>query len=220
MPTRHFSALFILSAMLTRLAFSSRPSILRAGSRSLFSTLTTSLPPTRFVPLRYQQIWRRPASWHPRTYSTLQPPVQDPSRPDIYYHLLSSSASPTPRFAISFLDTYEGDNEVVGWLPAAAGEGGEAGLNDFVENRASCSRLSVLPTESFLATFRRLLHEAIRDALTRGLDDIHKNGALQLQNGWMHIHDDRNIPPLGRIGDPDDIIATVLVEDGEVSHVL
>ncbi|KAJ7253066.1 hypothetical protein B0H12DRAFT_1117304 [Mycena haematopus] len=32
----------------------------------------------------------------------------------------------------------------------------------------------------------------------------------------MHIHDERNVPALGRIGDPDDIIASVLVEDGEV----
>lgn len=29
--------------------------------------------------------------------------------------------------------------------------------------------------------------------------------------------DDRNIPALGRIGDPDDIIASVRVENGEVS---
>ena len=29
--------------------------------------------------------------------------------------------------------------------------------------------------------------------------------------------DERNIPPLGRIGDPDDIIASVRVQDGEVS---
>ena len=29
--------------------------------------------------------------------------------------------------------------------------------------------------------------------------------------------DERNIPPLGRIGDPDDIIASVRVQDGQVS---
>jgi len=29
--------------------------------------------------------------------------------------------------------------------------------------------------------------------------------------------DERNLPPLGRIGDPDDIIASVRVQDGEVS---
>jgi hypothetical protein len=30
------------------------------------------------------------------------------------------------------------------------------------------------------------------------------------------VADDRNIPALGRIGDPDDILASVLVEDGKV----
>ena len=74
------------------------------------------------------------------------------------------------------------------------------------------------------------------------MDEIQANGARQLQEGWMHIHgasfchyhphsswsdsgdcraytllDERNIPPLGRIGDPDDIIASVRVQDGEVS---
>lgn len=54
-----------------------------------------------------------------------------------------------------------------------------------------------------------------------------------MQQGWMHIHgvfqrhvvifidlstcvDSRNIPALGRIGDPDDIIASVLVQDSKV----
>lgn len=30
--------------------------------------------------------------------------------------------------------------------------------------------------------------------------------------------DARNVPALGRIGDPDDIIGTVLVEEGKVRH--
>lgn len=74
------------------------------------------------------------------------------------------------------------------------------------------------------------------------MDEVQMNGARQLQEGWMHIHgaplchyrprsswtnsgdcraytllDERNIPPLGRIGDPDDIIASVRVQDGQVS---
>ena len=32
--------------------------------------------------------------------------------------------------------------------------------------------------------------------------------------------DDRNIPPLGRVGDPDDILATVLVQDSNVKGSL
>ena len=31
--------------------------------------------------------------------------------------------------------------------------------------------------------------------------------------------DMRNVPALGRIGDPDDIIASVMIEDGQASHV-
>jgi len=73
-------------------------------------------------------------------------------------------------------------------------------LNDFKEN----------------LRFRQVLHAAIKEGLKEGVDEIQNNAALQLHQGWMHIHDDRNIPPLGRIGDPDDIIATVLVEDGKI----
>jgi hypothetical protein len=36
----------------------------------------------------------------------------------------------------------------------------------------------------------------------------------------MHINDERNIPALGRVGDPDDIIGTVLVQDGSVFPAL
>ncbi|EGO01073.1 hypothetical protein SERLA73DRAFT_27242, partial [Serpula lacrymans var. lacrymans S7.3] len=79
----------------------------------------------------------------------------------------------------------------------------EAGLNDFQEN----------------PKFRALLHQAIQTGLREGADDIQINGALQLQNGWMHIHDERNVPALGRVGDPDDILASVLVEDSKASFL-
>ena len=79
-----------------------------------------------------------------------------------------------------------------------------------------------------------MLHEAVRGALADGVDDIQKNAAIQFQEGWMHIHgqpsffthlilcsdgfhpDERNPPALGRIGDPDDIIGSVRVENGQV----
>lgn len=91
---------------------------------------------------------------------------------------------------------------VIGWLPAeTAGDAdAEAGLNDFVEN----------------PKFRAIMHEAIQIGLREEVDDILINGALQLQQGWMHVHDSRNLPALGRIGDPDDIIASVLVRDSKI----
>ena len=36
--------------------------------------------------------------------------------------------------------------------------------------------------------FRDLLHETIQEGLRDGVDDIQINGAIQTQQGWMHIH--------------------------------
>ncbi|TFY77743.1 hypothetical protein EWM64_g6271 [Hericium alpestre] len=129
----------------------------------------------------------------------------DPTRPDLFYHLVpvpqSLTALAGPVFAVSILPApppTPDSHTIMGWLPAEAGE--DAGLNDFREN----------------PNFRELLQEAIAKGLAEGVDDIQINGAKQIGQGWMHIHDDRNIPALGRIGDPDDILGTVLVEDGEM----
>ncbi|KAJ7057020.1 hypothetical protein C8F01DRAFT_1153096 [Mycena amicta] len=130
----------------------------------------------------------------------------DPSRADLHYHLVpppSPFSAKLPAFALSFLPTAppSSSSTILGWLPAAATiDGEEVGLNDFKEN----------------PHFRSLLHKAIQDGLREQVDEIQINGAAQLGSGWMHIYDDRNIPALGRIGDPDDIIASVLVEDGKM----
>ncbi|TFK75644.1 hypothetical protein BDN72DRAFT_810536 [Pluteus cervinus] len=152
---------------------------------------------------------------HPPQTPQLGPEsFSDPTRPDLFYHLLkpsTPSSSSLPVFALSFLHTpppIKDSKTVIGWLPAATpysnestgGEEEEAGLNDFKENVA----------------FRDTLHKAVQSGLTDGIDDIQINAATQLHAGWMHIHDERNIPALGRIGDPDDILATVLVEDGKI----
>ncbi|KAL1760779.1 hypothetical protein FB107DRAFT_202479 [Schizophyllum commune] len=144
---------------------------------------------------------------HNSTTADPQRTFADPSRLDLFYHLLDP---PTPlpdpnlpAYALSFLEKLPSTPHsaaVIGWLPAVAGAEGDAGLNDFREN----------------PHFRNLLHRAIREGLEQDVDEVQRNGALQLQAGWMHIHDERNIPALGRIGDPDDIIASVLVEDGKI----
>ncbi|KAK7049979.1 hypothetical protein VNI00_005410 [Paramarasmius palmivorus] len=66
------------------------------------------------------------------------------------------------------------------------------------------------------AKFRSILHEAIQAGLKEDVDEVQRNGAIQHGSGWMHIHDDRNVPALGRIGDVDDIVASVLVEEGKM----
>ncbi|KAI0634286.1 hypothetical protein C8Q77DRAFT_1055182 [Trametes polyzona] len=176
-------------------------------------TRTASLPHlqafTRSLYLSSRPALSRTCLRATRTYSS--PPgtaVQsfpDPDRPDLFYHLFpapTSISSSTPVFAVSFLPDPPPSVlscAVVGWLPAS-GSGEGAGLNDFVENER----------------FREVLHGAIQSALRDGVDEVQKNGAIQTREGWMHIHDNRNIPALGRIGDPDDIIASVRVENGEI----
>ncbi|KAF9494328.1 hypothetical protein BDN71DRAFT_1393446 [Pleurotus eryngii] len=128
----------------------------------------------------------------------------DPDRPDLFYHFMQPPnpvSSSNPAYAVSFISTELSNPDskaVMGWVPA--GIEGQVGLIGFQEN----------------AVFKEILHEAVRKGLQEGVDDIQINGALQTHSGWMHVHDDRNIPALGRIGDPDDIIASVLVEDGKI----
>lgn len=40
----------------------------------------------------------------------------------------------------------------------------------------------------WIAKFRDVLHEAVESGLRDGVDDIQINGAIQTQEGWMHIH--------------------------------
>lgn len=180
-----------------------------AAIRAAFTTQRTSVRPFRSLLHSLARPLPRPALRIPqRSYSQSPEVDSDPTRPDIFYHVVNGE-----RFAVSFLDTFGGPDEVIGWLPARA-DG--AGLNDFVPNRASRALCVLISAHRPQARFTTLLHASIRAALEADLDDIQRNGATQLQNGWMHIHDERNLPPMGRIGDPDDIIACVLVEDGKV----
>lgn len=127
-----------------------------------------------------------------------------PTRPDLYYHRIEPPtpiSTSAPAFALSFLPTPPQSADaksVIGWVPALPQQGNEIGLDKFKEN----------------SKFRDILHRAIREGLKERVDEIQANSAIQLQHGWLHIHDERNLPPLGRIGDPDDIIASVLVENG------
>jgi hypothetical protein len=81
--------------------------------------------------------------------------------------------------------------------------------------------------------FVDLLHDTVKAALTENVDPDLANDATQRQEGWMHVHgklsiyggprlltiersDMRNFPESGRVGDADDIIGSVLVQDGKV----
>ncbi|KAH9048893.1 hypothetical protein EDB84DRAFT_1434011 [Lactarius hengduanensis] len=149
----------------------------------------------------------RATTWTSPHQSSRVTTFEDPSRKGLFYHLVpppTPLSDTRPVFALSLLANPPPSSEsstVLGWLPAETpGDDREAGLNDFVQN----------------PRFMLLLHEAMASGLEEAVDDIQVSGALQLGDGWMHIHDDRNLPPLNRIGDPDDIIGSVQVEGGKI----
>jgi len=184
----------------TCLPESSTPSRTRKPRRT---TCTATLSPTFHV-----------IAWHALPSEDESSPeiptsttFEDPSRKGLFYHLVpppTPLSDTRPVFAVSLLADAPPSPEsstVLGWLPAQThGDNRDAGLNDFVEN----------------PRFLPLLHKAISEGLAEAVDDIQLAGALQLGHGWMHVHDERNVPPLHRIGDPDDILASVRVENGKI----
>ncbi|GJJ14517.1 hypothetical protein Clacol_008781 [Clathrus columnatus] len=150
-----------------------------------------------------------PVVIHRHGYSTSELPsvLQDPVRPSICYHLMNAPnpLSPDlPAYAVSMLDTPPKNPRspaIMGWLLAASTESNqEAGIQDFLEN------------DEFL----NVIHDLLRSVIQQNSDERLASEAIQLGFGWMHINDDRNLPEVGRISRPDDIIASVRVEDGKM----
>lgn len=120
-------------AYIPRLISFSCLSVIRTGVALRFSPHVLS--PTRI---------RMPYSR--RHYSSFKSVASfpDPSRPDLFYHLIDAPtpiSSSQPAFALSFLPTAPlspDSSTIIGWLPAQSSNSGseESGLNDFKENRA------------------------------------------------------------------------------------
>ena len=117
---------------------------------------------------------------------------EDPDRKGLYYHPIGNKT-----YALSFLSEKPSRPDsptVIGHVPE------DAGLDGFKEN---------LP-------FVDLLHDTVKAALVEGVDKELTNDATQRQEGWLHVHDLRNFPEQGRVGDPDDIVGSVLVQEGKI----
>jgi len=134
-----------------------RPSLARVGSlmylsswaglkglkflRQISGQQTSQIPFERLRPISLGTKLK----WRQRCYSSDDSaPMTDPSRPDLFYHVLSPPtpiSSSLPAFGLSYVSKpppSADSSAIIGWLPAASkGEGQEAGLNDFKENRES-----------------------------------------------------------------------------------
>lgn len=128
--------------------------IIRLARPPLCASIAARFPLRVVLPPARPQLRITPLQLQPRRWSSSQAPLADPSRPDLFYHLLPSPSEPdhsqsTPVYALSFLPAPPPSPRsatILGWLPAVTEAGSEdvdAGLNDFVENRASTLSIRV-----------------------------------------------------------------------------
>ncbi|RUS25957.1 hypothetical protein BC938DRAFT_471418 [Jimgerdemannia flammicorona] len=130
--------------------------------------------------------------------------IRDPAYPDLHYHSspspLSNSVTTTPYYALSFLDNPSVTspltrNLIIGWTPATTPPAISPAT--FIEN----------------GSFADLLHDVVKKNVGEG-DEALKAVAEWQKEGWLHVADARNAPPYGRIPYPEDIIGSVLVQQG------
>ncbi|KAJ2491533.1 hypothetical protein IWW37_002205 [Coemansia sp. RSA 2050] len=136
-----------------------------------------------------------------RAFATCSSRLQSPYP----YHLVRVDSDPKAAsvlFGLKFENTAPGPSTIIGWLksssetPAAAtADGAEIRPAQFVENSKFWSHVEHV--------FREYAHED---------PELQAQAAYQ-KSGWMNITDGRNPPPLGRTGEPEDIVGCVLVED-------
>lgn len=107
--------------------------------------LIYSRPGPSIAPLVTRNGTRRRTTLQPTSRASLSSQntsFADPSRPDLFYHLVdppTPASSSIPSFALSFLSSAPATSNsrtIIGWLPAQSkGSNEGAGLNDFKENR-------------------------------------------------------------------------------------
>ncbi|KNE57280.1 hypothetical protein AMAG_03012 [Allomyces macrogynus ATCC 38327] len=137
---------------------------------------------------------RNPAPRTTAVRHTFATSNDDAPSPGTQVHPLPADA--TGRIALSLFPKSGPAHAVVGWTRTPTSNGTDLRPADFAENPA----------------FVAHLHKVLKD-------HAHEDGDLvalakHQKIGWMHVADQRNPPPWGRIPDPDDIIGSVQL-DGE-----
>ncbi|XAO21366.1 hypothetical protein I312_100115 [Cryptococcus bacillisporus CA1280] len=121
------------------------------------------------------------------------PSSKDPSHPHLFYHPNSTYVS------LSFLPhppVVYGSRTVLGYLPLR-----DATLDDFREE----------------PRFRKVLNDAVKSGLEQGkATTVQFEAETRPVDGWIHITDERAIPPAGRIGETEDLIGSVFVQGGKI----
>ncbi|KAK4701988.1 hypothetical protein P7C70_g4235, partial [Phenoliferia sp. Uapishka_3] len=161
----------------------------------------------------------QPSSTYPllRSISTTRPlsiSLESPSYPSLYYHSLPTPPHPPNSYSLSFLPTpppsLSFSPTTIGILSlnavdrAQLKDGGEgAGIPELLPRNFEENK-----------DFGMLLEEVLKEEM-RG--DLWLGTAAKVRmDGYIHIADHRNPADPNRVPDPSDIIASVLVENGEL----
>ncbi|KAM0746917.1 hypothetical protein T439DRAFT_329192 [Meredithblackwellia eburnea MCA 4105] len=141
--------------------------------------------------------------------------IASSSYPGLFYHSVPDS---TTRYSVSFLPHPAPDlafsPTTIGILNPASSTGLEGALGSLKEHQEA-GVPPLLPSNfEENKEFKELLHDVLREAVW---DDL----ALQTEatvrgEGFIHLTDYRNPADLNRVPAPDDIVASILVQDGKL----
>ena len=69
--------------------------------------------------------------------------------------------------------------------------------------------------------YRKIVHQSIQSGLDQGkAETVRFEASTRPGDGYIHITDERAVPPAGRIGETEDLIGSVFVQDGKVCRSL
>ncbi|KAG2178206.1 hypothetical protein INT43_003459, partial [Umbelopsis isabellina] len=126
------------------------------------------------------------------------------ARPDIHYYSAEDKGG-NKRYPVSFVShnqfkdgasIQQYPTTIIGWTSTE----GQLNPSTFAEN----------------VQFAELMHKVIAKNIDKIDDTALKGMAKWQQDGWLHVADERNPPPWGRIPLPEDIFGSVLLDKGVI----
>ncbi|OAD78248.1 hypothetical protein PHYBLDRAFT_71708 [Phycomyces blakesleeanus NRRL 1555(-)] len=133
---------------------------------------------------------------------------QQSTSPRVHVYRIPESRTTTPsnlKYALSFLPSsdlpdktsvFDHPDLIIGWTP----EQTTLDPKSFVDNNQ----------------FVQFMTKVLKDNIHNINDNALKGLAEWQKEGWLHVADERNPPPWGRIPFPEDIIGSVLIKDGVI----
>ncbi|KAM0787367.1 hypothetical protein ACM66B_003453 [Microbotryomycetes sp. NB124-2] len=185
-------------------------SSLRLLTRGTLSACTSSLSSSPAVVCR--RTFAATATTRSQSRATS---LEHPRYQGLYYHPITNSNDSPTAYALSFLSDPPPAQASLNSLPSVIGILHQRQQHSAEPHRDNAIVPDLVPrnfTEN--KDFRTVLHDILRQAVT--FDQKLHTEAKTRQDGWIHIADARAPADLNRVPDPSDIIASILVQDGQI----